>query len=321
MARTIQFKRNRSIASNANEAKQKINEIASGLTNGEIVLGIYSDPKAVNGIADVIAIKANDKIFYDDNQTILNKIGINHDGTEDADAAADSIVKQLAGLGDVVEAVSGDIETVSDAVDAVSGEVEDIKEFIGMTTGDTGQSITAKISEISGKVDTVSSEVTTLASNIGALCGKTVTDVEDTTTIDFTKEDAADGTKKIKADVKISEAAGNILSATSSGLYTQVDYNSTTNSLIINGVEKQLAGGSVIDSITYDSETESLVITYHDTSGVEHTVSAPLGDLINEYEFDDTTDADHNTKFTVTRDVSGGTFIQADVQNFDCGEY
>jgi len=319
--RTIQFKRNGSIAQDASTAKNNIANIASGLTNGEIALGIYSDSKAVNGMATVIAIKGNDRIFYDDNQTILNKLGILHDGSEDVNAANDSFLKKVQGISndievisgavdeasDAIEVVSGDVEAVSGAVDVVSGVVDDIKEFIGMDGSQSGDSIVDKIEAVSG--------------NLNTLSGKVITDIEDTVTIDLTKEDAADGTQKIKADVKISAVSGNIITTKNDGIYTRVDYDPLKNALIINDDEKPINAGSIIDSIEYSADTESLVINYSDMSGGTHSVTAPLGDLIEEYHFDTTTDADHNTKFTVTRNVSGETTIQADVQNFDCGEY
>lgn len=319
--RTIQFKRNRTLASDASNAKQNIANIANELENGEIALGIYSDEKAVNGVATVIAIKGDDKIYYDDNQTILNKLGILHDGSEDANAASDSFLKKIQGVTDTVEtvsgtidgiydaveAVSGEVEAVSDSIDVISGTVDDIKEFIGMDGSQSGGSIVDKIEAVSGSINTLS--------------GKAITDIEDTATIDFTKSAADDGTQKIKADVKVSAVEGNIIQAKNDGIYTQVDYNAVNNSLIINGTEKQMSVGSIINSIEYNSETESLVINYSDTSGGTHSVSVSLKDLIEEYSFDETGSANHNVAFEVTRNISGATIIQADVQNFDCGEY
>lgn len=80
--------------------------------------------------------------------------------------------------------------------------------------------------------------------------------------------------------------------------------------------------GSAIDSIVYDSTTESLVITYTKSDGTTGSTTAPLGDLIEEYEFNSQEiNTDNNVKFNVTRVVDGKTIVKADVDTFDSGEY
>jgi hypothetical protein len=369
MARTIQFKRNHNAAVSASEAKQRITNMASDLANGEMVLGTYSDAKAVNGIATIAAFKTNDKLFFVDNQTILNKLGILDDGSEDANAGSGSFIKKIESSNELINniiqaaglnadgtytAPTGDkflsgATSLNDAASKLSTEVKSVEDFIGMSEESSGKSIVEEIEELSGitedlandidavsaftgvlsgvtdelddKIEALSGVTETLDGEIDALSAKTVTNVEDTDTVDFTIETAEDGTNKIKADVKISAANGNILSATSDGIYTQVDYNAVTNSLVINGVEKALNAGSIIDSITYDSTTEELVITYHTSSSSEPVVvRVSLVDLIEEYDFVAKDNA-HNVGFTVTRSVSGATTVQADVNLIDCGEY
>lgn len=386
--RTIQFKRNTTASSNAAAARDNILAISSQLANGEIVINTYIDANARNGLATMLGVKTQDKVYFIDNQTILNVLGINDDGTTN-DSIADSIVKKIAADEDTIEKIitaaglnadgtytadatdpylsgatsiddatkklseeavvaenkikniedfigisgdtpgesivdkidniSGDVTTISGNVNTISGDVEnlitDVETLSGTVTG-----ISEDLETVSGKVETLITNVETISGNVETLSGKTITDVEDTATIDFTKEDAADGTQKIKADVKISATNGNILSATTDGIYTSVDYDAVTNSLIINGVEKPMNAGSIIDSIEYSASTESLVINYHDASGGTHSTSAPLGDLIEEYNYP-AKDENHNVAFTVTRNVSGATDIQAEVSVFDCGEY
>lgn len=388
--RTIQFKRNHNAWASAELAKQTITNMASDLANGEMVLGTYSDAKAVNGIAVIAAFKANNQLFFVDNQSILNKLGILHDGTEDANASNDSFVKKLEAsdelIGNIIEAAGLNADgtytpipsdpftsgatSLKDATTKLSVELSAVEDFIGMGSGSTGGSIVERVEElteemeelsgnvstISEKVDaleddletlsgdvedikseissitedindiksdinTISGDVEDLTADVETLSGKSITTVEDTTTIDMTKEPADDGTKKIKADLKISEVTGNIITIKNDGVYTQVDYNAATNSLVVNGVEKQLNAGSIIDSITYDSTTKELVITYHTSSSSEPVeVRVNLADLVDEYDFKAAT-TDYNVGFTVTRNVSGATTVQADVNLIDCGEY
>lgn len=325
-SRIIQFKRNTTPASNAAEAKLRMS--SQSLVNGELIIGSYYDAKSHSGIADILGIKAQGNLYTVDVQTILNKLGIRGDGTEDSQAANDSIIKQIADIAGGGSATSGTIENIitgaglnangtytadpsdkflsgatslKDADSKLSTEINAIEDFVGMGSGG-GESIV-------GRID--------------ALSGKAVTQVESTSSITLTKESASDGTQKIKADIKASAVEGNIIQIKSDGIYSYVDYNAVTNSIIINGESKQLNAGSIIDSIAYNSATEELVITYHSSSSSEPIeVKVSLADLIEEYAFDTTgSDPDYNVKFTVDRSVSGATSVKADVLNFDCGEY
>jgi len=271
--RNIQLKRNTNIAANANEAKSKIKNLS--LLNGEIVIGTYATANNSDGNAKIIGVKANDKVFSIDNQTILDVIGIDDNGNVNHLLTGNTILKS--------------IDSVDDRVDTLENEIEAIS---GGTSAD-----------------------------VASLSGKTITKVIDSKTIDFTIDrNTDDNTKQISGDVKVSSESGNILLVKNDGLFTQVDYNPTTNALIINGTSKQLNAGSVIDSIEYSGESESLIINYSDTTGGTHSVSAPLGDLIEEYDFK-AADTNHNVSFTVTRNVSGATSVQGEVNLFDCGEY
>lgn len=310
--RTIQFKRNQTIAQNAAAAKNGIIALSSSLQNGEFVIGSYMDSNARNGVAEILGIKAQGQLFFIDNQVILNKLGINDDGTvnENITDSVEKLVDRIingSGLNangtyaaDTTDKVLSGATSLANADDKLSDEIQRVESFIGMD-GEGGDSIVDRIAAISGKA---------------------VTDVEDTATIDFTKEDAIDGTKKIKADVKISEVDGNVILAKADGIYAEVDYDEATNSLVVNGVKKALNAGSIVDNITYDPDTEDLIITYHTTtSSEEQEVRVNMADLIEEYDFVVPTDDAHNVAFTVTRHVGGKTTVQADVQAFDCGEY
>lgn len=429
--RTIQFKRNTNQASNALEAKQNMS--GQSLANGELIIGTYSASNSVNGNnASVLGIQSQGKMFFVDNQTILDKLGIKDDGTEDANASNDSFSKKVIALeenasdandkigniidgvglnndgsytpnpsdpytsgetslkdalskistevavvedfigmsggttggtpiaekvdelSDEIDEVSGKVETLEDNIEAVSGVTEDLgddiesvsgavsdladdlselssftndlKDDIETVSGDVEDikseisSITEDISDIKSDINTISVDVEDLTADVEALSGKSITTVEDTTTIDMTKETADDGTKKIKADVKISNVTGNVIDIKTDGIYTQVDYDALTNSLIVNGVEKPLNVGSIISGMVYDNATEKLIIYYDTTSGGSGSTEVDMKDLIEEYTYP-AKDENHNVGFTVTRNVSGATEIQADVNLIDCGEY
>lgn len=346
--RTIRFKRNTNIAPSAASAKQAISSIAGTLANGEIVIGSYTDEKAVNGVCHIISVKGQDKIFFIDNQTILNKIGIKDDGTIDPNASADSVVKLIddlaSGASDVAETVDliiagagleNDGTYAADTTDKfisgatslknadkkLSDEIKEVEDFIGMSEDATGKSIVEKIDEISGKTDELRDDVDELSGKTETLSGKTITDVENTTTVNLSKENASDGTKKIKADVNVSQESGNILITKNDGLYTQVDYNPLTNAIIVNGEEKQLNVGSIVNKIEYSGETEQLVIYYTDTSGGTHETVADMAGIIEEYEFASGATEEYNVVFDVTRNVSGATTVKAKIDLIDCGEY
>lgn len=385
--RTIQFKRNNQISANAAAAKTNVLNIASSLVNGEIVLNSYYDSNARGGIATLVAVKTNnDKIFFVDNQVILNKLGINDDGSvnsaitnsvenvidginellteivngaglnsdgtyvvdatdaklsgatslADADKKLSDAIQDIedvigagGGSGSIVDritTISGDVETLTTNLETVSGDVITLEGKVETLTTNL-ETVSGDVITLEGKVDTlttnletVSGDVITLEGKVDTLSGKTITSVEDTDTIDFTKEAAADGTQKIKADVKLSATQGNILSATSDGLYTSVDYNSVTNAIVINGVEKVLNVGSIVDDIRYDASTQELIIDYTKSDGTSGETKADLSALIDVYDFA-ASDVNHNVHFTTTVNESGATVVQGDVSTLDCGEY
>ena len=91
---------------------------------------------------------------------------------------------------------------------------------------------------------------------------------------------------------------------------------------------------NVFESISYNKDTEELVITYKDSEGTTRTLTAPMDDLIQEYKYEGTTEGivekneggsdigtTFNTKFQVTRNVQGQSVIKADVDTIDCGWY
>lgn len=303
--RTIQHKRNHIATLSASEAKARILAVSNDLKDGEFIINSYVDAKAADGIADVLGIKAQGKVFFIDNQTILEKIGIKHDGTVD-DTIDDSIIK--------------DILKIAEKADSAKELIDKVIESCGLT--DEGDYSHDAADKIIGTAATIADAVQAESDAIQALSAKTVTTVEDTDTVKITKTDSADGTKAIKADVKISSDDGNIIFSKADGIYTNVDYDPATNSLVVNGVKKQLGAGSIIDSLDYSESTEELIITYHTQNDSEpREVKVNLKQLIEEYSFTSTADDEHNVEFEVTRNVDGKSEVKANVRNIDCGEY
>ena len=101
----------------------------------------------------------------------------------------------------------------------------------------------------------------------------------------------------VKASVKISNAANNLLSLSNDaeGLFANVSlsYNEATNTLSVIGSDGhssisdvKLGVGSIVDSITYNSEKKALVIEYTDSNSTKHTIEVSVEDLFNEWEPD-----------------------------------
>ena len=106
-----------------------------------------------------------------------------------------------------------------------------------------------------------------------------------------------DSTNTVKASVKISNAANNLLSLSNEaeGLFANVSlsYNAATNTLSVIGSDGhssisdvKLGVGSIVDSITYDSAKKALVIAYKDSNSTKHTIEVSVEDLFNEWEPD-----------------------------------
>jgi hypothetical protein len=156
--------------------------------------------------------------------------------------------------------------------------------------------------------------------------------VGSTSTVILTVDETVADTPTLKADVKNSADAANIIQIKDDGIFASVTlaYNAATNALTFNNGKTTtpitLNAGSLLKSITYDSTTEKLVITYESTSdpGKDIVTKVPVKDLIEEYSYPNTTttmENDGNVLFKVDRNVNGKTEIRADVQVFDCGTY
>ena len=111
---------------------------------------------------------------------------------------------------------------------------------------------------------------------------------EDTSSVDFTKTTG----NVVTAKVKVANATHNIIlnpeGTAYEGLFASVrlDYDEVTNKikLYVNGElqdEKVLSAGALLDNITYNSVTKSLVLTYTDANGNQHELNFPVDELFN----------------------------------------
>lgn len=140
------------------------------------------------------------------------------------------------------------------------------------------------------EVDRAKAAETDLQNQITELGKNTTVEVIDTNTVDLTKTTEQTG-YSIKADVKVdSDNAANIIVTNSNGLTASVDltYDRLTNKLTFSTTgnqskEIQLSTHSIVDSITYDSTTESIVFIYSIDGVKQEPVVVPVHSLIQEW--------------------------------------
>lgn len=144
------------------------------------------------------------------------------------------------------------------------------------------------------KIDTNTSEISGLKESLDQKAKDLSCTVEKTDNISLSKESNApyDG-YKLSGRVNISSLAGNIINKTGA-LFASVDiqYNSGKNTLTLvtsNNEPKvlQLGSGSIIKSISYDSENKRLVVVYINAEHQEETTYVPVSDLYNEWVVED----------------------------------
>lgn len=148
------------------------------------------------------------------------------------------------------------------------------------------------------KVNANTSEISTLKESLDQKAKDLSCIVENTDNITLSKESNApyDG-YKLSGRVNISSLAGNIINKTGA-LFASVDiqYNSAKNTLTLvtsNNEPKvlQLGSGSIIKSISYDSENKRLVVVYINAEQKEETTYVPVSDLYNEWVVEDRDDS------------------------------
>ena len=148
------------------------------------------------------------------------------------------------------------------------------------------------------KVNANTSEISTLKESLDQKAKDLSCSVDNTDNITLSKESNApyDG-YKLSGRVNISSLAGNIINKTGA-LFASVDiqYNSAKNTLTLvtsNNEPRvvQLGSGSIIKSISYDSENKRLVVVYINAEHQEETTYVPVSDLYNEWVVEDRDDS------------------------------
>lgn len=156
------------------------------------------------------------------------------------------------------------------------------------------QRATEKENSLSDAIGKNTESVTNLTDTVEQNKKDLTCSVKNTETISLTKEANSSGDGYIlSGNVVVSSSEGNIIGK-EGALFASVDlqYNSATNILTLltsNNASKEikLSIGSIIKTITYDSENKQLVITYIDENQKEKTVYVPVSDLYNEWIVED----------------------------------
>lgn len=116
---------------------------------------------------------------------------------------------------------------------------------------------------------------------------------------------------------KVSTVDGNIIANKSDGIYAKsvMSYDKASNTLSFdNGVEIyrfKLSGINFIDNVSYNSATETIIISYRNADGDIATISIPAKDIIEEWDVDNSTGTVELEKH---RNVEGKDTLSANVR-------
>ena len=115
MNRVLQLKRNQNIYASREAAINVVSNLQ--LVNGELIIASYTDTNAVNGKADILVIKSQNKLFYVDNQELINKLGVAYGATLEFDGryiSGDSTFKEaIETLDTIIVSNEGKLEYLS----------------------------------------------------------------------------------------------------------------------------------------------------------------------------------------------------------------
>ena len=231
------------------------------MRDGEPILASYRDDKAPNKVADILAllIKKNDgtdALFYIDSQDILNKIGITVDDdinplwltTLDSGEKTPIVVKDgetttvIDAINDLaqyaVEAgknndksfadLQKELDKTQELTIGFNSNADTTAPFSALTKAEITSGATSLMDAVKKIDDTVveneritSASLNDLDTRVKDLSAKTITELDDTNTIDFNVTTAEDGTLKADGSVKVSsDVDDNLLKVSgNTGLY------------------------------------------------------------------------------------------------------
>lgn len=302
------------------------------MRDGEPILASYRDDNAPNKVADILALlikkdDGTDALFYIDSQDILNKIGIKVDvdfnklwvQPLDDDKKTPIVIKD-SGTTTVIDAIN-DLATYIVEAGKNNGKIEELQEELDKTqeltigfnsskdteapfTALTGAKITSGATSLIDAIKKIDDTIienerisfgslNDLNTGLTDLSGKTLTEIDDTNTIDFNVTSAEDGTLKGNGSVKISsDVEGNLLKVSGdTGLYvSKKDIQTVAGAVdeIEKTTDKTKFGTSAntftvkyangksdaIHQITYDSAMPDNLTTPSQNGGIEKGTTA-----------------------------------------------
>lgn len=231
------------------------------MRDGEPILASYKDKNAPNGVADILALliqkkDGTDALFYIDSQDILNKIGITIDGDinplwlqpTDSSGKTPIVVNDgenttvIDAINDIstyiietgknndkkIEDLQKELDKTQELTIGFNSNADTVAPFSALTASEITSGATSLVDAVKEIDDTIikNEKVTSAALNdidtrINDLSAKTVTELDDTNTIDFNVTYAKDGTLKADGSVKVSsDVEGNLLKVSGdTGLY------------------------------------------------------------------------------------------------------
>lgn len=280
--RILQLKRNGSIFVDRASALTAIGNLT--LANGEIALATYTDANASDGKADIVVVKTQDKLFYIDNQEIINKIGTSYN----------------QGLGFVGRDISA-TTTIKEAVEAVDakiieneGALEDLIESLSATSVSGESKVVIDVTQDDGKITATAANISGVKLD-GYAVGSSV-EVSDTDTLG---EALGKLQGQINAMDKASEAVdGQVVT-------TLVEDNGVITETKANVKDLQLGGYAKDSSTGAISSADTINVAL---SKIENG-NEGLGDLIDELSGKTVTTVDdtNSINMTIEDNLSDGT--------------
>ena len=174
--------------------------------------------------------------------------------------------------------------------DNIQTELNDTQSAIGLNqdgsySPDTSTNYLQTATSVMNALRTLDSLIHTALSDIAL-------EKEDSDTIALVISKTENG-NKIRGDIKLSNTTGNQLVAKADGLYNSVelDYQFGILQLKVNGniiSSYTLGFSSLVEDAYYDTATENIVITFKLLDNTSQTIRIPVGNLIREWEPDNT---------------------------------
>lgn len=295
------------LISNLNSSlKNEINERKEN--DGALSLALNEEVTRAKGIEDTLYA------YIKNNQTNLE----NEKAT--ARAEEDKLRKDLAAETERANKADAEInKTISDHFTAFTKADADLTTAI--STKAENSSLENEIKRAISAETQLDAQIKDLKVSVDSNSNKlnyVITDVEDSVTIDLTKKAIDTSGFVVSADVNLSKTEGNIIKTEGDGLYSNVDLTYSTNNntltFFVNGVKKgeyKLNSVSTIESITYDSTTDDIVIKYIANGEINET-RFKANDLFKPIKVDNN---GHNVILTINDGDSYVLSADADLKN------